>query len=1715
LFNQNPKPPMKTVKTLQNSHLKMPLGIWAPIAKLGFCAVLLASANLAFGQLNSGTARTWMGTSGDYKMGTAGNWSPSGAPASGSGDIAIWDTNGLTGNVAGNVLQVTNAAGNSSNPGMTLQVTGNHTNGLSIIATGSGNPLRLGTNSLVIASGSGAVSLGNGGANAFQIALALGSGSFNYFTNNSSFPTTINSDVYWVMGGGNLHYITLCGSGSWNLYNQWDPNNTGSGGACDQMIINCAGTVNYAPTNATGITFPTGGFIGITLNSGTFKLGNSYCLNNLNGSLTLNGGTFDINGFSITNNLSGAANIDTSAVGGTPTLTVSNSSSSTFSGLIKNTAGTLSLNKLGAGALTLSGANTYNGNTTVNLGSLYVNGSIGSGTVTVVSGATLGGTGTIGGAVSLSSGASAVFSVTNNGSGNGTPLTVSGGMTLANNAVTVFVPGSTPLPIGTYVLVNAAGGITGQFATTLTSANYTGAGVALGTLSTIATTSGAATLTVAAAGVTTAWINDLVGGTGDWAVGANWASNPYAPTNAGDTATLGVGSAVSTVTVSQNMSLGGINFTNPNSFIVADAGKTLTFDNFGGGAAIVVNSGTSNSIATAVSLKDKTAIIVAGGTSLAMGGIISGTSGANTLTKNGSGTLVLSGVNTYGPAAGSVGTVLANGTLELTNSHALGSGDLTNTASTTIALDLPMTLANKIWIGSANTVTLNDNSNAVSLTGGFGGSGSLTKSGAGLDIITNNGTSTIGTLAINSGMLEIAAGSTVLASGQAFFDSSSILQVDAGATLSYNASGYGFDGNTTGIITTNIIYGTFNYSNGNFVVARSGGGNLTINSGRFLCNNFFDGQSSAVDSGYVYLNGGSLMVNNVQSGGGVNYFYFNGGTLAARAASTTFWANNTALYAYVQSNPGTIDNGGNAITITQPINSDTGTDGGMIFQGTNVTTLNSGNGYYGPTVVKGGNLQVNGSIGSGDVTVASGAALGGIGTIGGNVNWQTGSSASLTVTNNGSGNGTPLIVPAYVTLNNNSLTINVLGSTPLPVGNYDLIYSVNISGSFAVTPTFTGAGVAGGTISTVSINGGTATLTVLLGGNTWTHDGNGNWSTATDWSGNPVIPRLPGDSALFGVGSAFTTVTLDTNVSVGGISFTNPNSFFIANAGKTLSLTNSSGTPAINISGGTSNTIAAPTVLSGAVSVSATTGSELRIPGSISGPGGLSFGGDGTGVLTLTGSNTYSGATTINAGILALGSTNAIGTNALVIYGGTLDSIVTNLVNANNNAQIWAGSFGFAGSNNLNLGTGSVTVSNALTVSVTNSLVVGGTINAGSLTVTLNGNGTLELDGNNTFGVLNSGVGLLLFGTDNAAGTGILNCYSPTAFFASSSSATRTIHNTLGTGNGAYGWNFSGTGNLVFDGGVTSYNFSKTVTVNNPVTTWNFALPSGAAATTKMGTGTFVLAANNANTGGNIVTEGTLALANSGALGTGPLTMNGGNLDSLTPNLTNINNNAQTWNTNFTFLGSQNLDLGNGAVTMATNATVTVNANTLTVEGAMGDGGLGYSLTLAGSGTLALSGANTYTGNTTVQGGTLELAQNAPTLATLSTVSMAGGAHLKLDDGTVTNVVTTFILSGVTNAPGIYGSANSSGYITGSGHLQVLTGPAGPTGPGFITNRISGSTLALTWPAGQGWRLQMQTNSLSTGLGTNWAYITDGSINSTNITVDASKPTVFYRLIYP
>jgi autotransporter-associated beta strand protein len=79
-----------------------------------------------------------------------------------------------------------------------------------------------------------------------------------------------------------------------------------------------------------------------------------------------------------------------------------NNGSGTFSGTLRNNGGVLALTKTGSGTQTLSGTNTYTGPTTVSQGKLVVNGSIipstGSSTLTVASGASLGGSGTIGSA---------------------------------------------------------------------------------------------------------------------------------------------------------------------------------------------------------------------------------------------------------------------------------------------------------------------------------------------------------------------------------------------------------------------------------------------------------------------------------------------------------------------------------------------------------------------------------------------------------------------------------------------------------------------------------------------------------------------------------------------------------------------------------------------------------------------------------------------------------------------------------------------------------------------------------------------------------------------------------------------------------------------------------------------------------------------------------------------------------------------------------------------------------------------------------------------------------------------------------------------------------------------------------------------------------------------------------------------------------------------
>jgi autotransporter-associated beta strand protein len=256
------------------------------------------------------------------------------------------------------------------------------------------------------------------------------------------------------------------------------------------------------------------------------------------------------------------------------------------------------------------------------------------------------------------------------------------------------------------------------------------------------------------------------------------------------------------------------------------------------------------------------------------------------------------------------------------------------------------------------------------------------------------------------------------------------------------------------------------------------------------------------------------------------------------------------------------------------------------------------------------------------------------------------------------------------------------------------------------------------------------------------------------------------------------------------------------------------------------------------------------------------------------------------------------------------------------------------------------------------------------------------------------------------------------------------------------------------------------------------------------------VAQNTFNLNGGTLSVFGIVSANTG--GTRTFNFNGGTLKA-------VDN-----NTAFLDLGTGNAHAYvkiNGAIIDTDSKNVIIASALEHSPAASTDGGL----TKNGNGTLNLTGANSYKGNTVVQAGTLQLAQAG--LYSTSTVSISNAAVLQLDFAT-TNHVSALVTNGIAAGSGVYGSANSSGYITGTGYLLVQPVATNPTN---ITTSVSGSTLSLSWPDDHlGWILQSQTNSLSTGLGANWVDVPgSGNATSATIAIDPATPSAFYRLRNP
>lgn len=489
----------------------------------------------------------------------------------------------------------------------------------------------------------------------------------------------------------------------------------------------------------------------------------------------------------------------------------------------------------------------------------------------------------------------------------------------------------------------------------------------------------------------------------------------------------------------------------------------------------------------------------------------------------------------------------------------------------------------------------------------------------------------------------------------------------------------------------------------------------------------------------------------------------------------------------------------------------------------------------------------------------------------------------------------------------------------------------------------------------------------------------------------------------------------------------------------------------------------------------------------------------GTGALTLSGGNLYTGGTTLGAGTLNLNHATALGTGNFIITAGTINNTSgADITLTTNNTQTWDGNFTFTGTNSLNLGTGAVSLGTAagtartITVSA-NTLTVGGAISDGTTATGLikTGAGTLVLSGASTYtgptvisnGILSvaslnsvaGGAASSNLGTPITVSDGTINLGATTTagqlLYTGGGETTDRVLNLAGTTGGAI-ITHNGTGLLKFTSNLTATgNGSKTLTLQGTGDGEIAGIIANSTSNTglaKSGAGTWTLSAANTYTGTTTVNEGTLRLAGAGLLSTGHLAMNGGQLD--------LNGTSQTV-TNFNGAAAATI-LNNAATTTSTLTIGNVNG-TGTYAGALADGSGILALTKTGSGNITLSGANSYTGLTTVAGtAALIVGHNNALGSTDGGTVVNDGARLSLADGvTVTGEALTITGQGGGNGAlqvgsNVTGTWNGSITTTGTearlgtqsgGHL-IINGNIDASARGIIIRTVGdASTAAATF----------------------------------------------------
>ncbi len=1141
------------------------------------------------------------------------------------------------------------------------------------------------------------------------------------------------------------------------------------------------------------------------------------------------------------------------------------------------------------------------------------------------------------------------------------------------------------------------------------------------------------------------WTNSATNST--WGATTNWSGGTVASgiDAVADFSTLDL-TAARTVSLGANFTVGSLLFSDTNTTTAFN--WTLA----AGTPAGVLTLATSTGVPT-INIINQTTTISA---------VLAGTQG---FIKTGAGTLTLSGANTL-----TGGINLSAGVLNFA-ANSLGANLVDITAAATLGWNAATTqdVSGKIKIEDGVTATLATGANnvifATALQTGALGTGAITKTGAGIITITAANTYT-GLTKINVGRIVLTGGDNRLAAtgtiGLGQGANSGVLQLgDATGTsnqttTSITITGTGTDevvGGNTSVSTLTInnaaavtyagLLGGAGTNENNLALAKSGTALLTLSN------------AASTFTGGVTLNAGT--VNFVAGALGST------GLITYAAASSLQWgtANTSDVSARIKINDGviaTVDTNGNNVTLATALQTGTLGTGALTKGGTGNLTITAANTYTGATRINNGRLILTG----GDGRLSSSTAL------------QFGNAANSGSLQLGdaSGSSNQTVTGLSIMGNASSLSNAIVGGSAaistLTLNNAGAVTWAQMLGGNGTNEnnlalikagagTLTLSGTSNTFVGNVSITGGTLVISKAGG------LGAGTKTITISGTANAPTLKLDGSGGDITLASNLGFITSNDNATAPAILSTAGNNLIAGNLAPTTGGFGG-GNTRIKVTAGSltlNGGIAPSASSSGPVSVIFDVTTSGSASGVIADNGSNVLGvtKEGAGTWLLTAANSYSGATTVNAGQLSI-TTSQTGGGAVTVADGAALGITLNAAGQTLNTS--ALSLGTSTGSTLYLNLGSFSNPTAALINATtfstngsNTLNISGTgLSVGTFTlISYNGSIGGAGFGGLTLGSLPARVTASL--VNNSAASNVqLNVSAfdvPKWTGAISSDWDINDGPDPTTGAGTVNWKETTSGNatryLQFNGVIDSVRFDDSATgstnvnltaqltpnsilVNNTSKDYTFSgtgYLSGTTTLLKQGTGRLIIANSGVNdfSGTTTISAGTLILgdgvsAGVGSYGTGAV----------------VNNGAIVLNRPEDFVFS-NVISGAG------------------------------SLTKQGAGTAILSGNNaTFTGTITISAGTLKIGSANALGDTTGGTQVSSGASLDVTGFTAIteniqlNGGTVLVTTGTTNKLNAPLALNGGGTVDAASGATLAFGAA-VTGTGGLIKTDAG-TLILT-----------------------------------------------------